>query len=107
MVTYRPKPKPSFILTGEQTAKLDRLRIAPGDIVTGAADFGPDQHIRQAIGHISEARKHLTIWEFEKFIRDHVRELGGHGFLCSIGEAILRAATIEADPSAKPPEGRY
>jgi hypothetical protein len=55
-----------------------------------------EQCIREAINLITEARKHLTIWEFQTFIRDNVKELGSHGFLCSIGQAILEGATIDA-----------
>ena len=55
--------------------------------------------VRKAISLIGEARQELTIWEFEKFIRNNVRELGSSGFLCSIGQAILDGATVEIERS--------
>ena len=67
------------------------------DAALDQADFGPDQNIRDAIRLIGEARRSLTLMEFQHFIRNNVKELGGHGFLCSIGQAILDGATIEGE----------
>ena len=55
-----------------------------------------EQQVKDAMRLIIEARRDMTIWEFECFIRDNARDLGGHGFLCSIGQAILNGATIDA-----------
>lgn len=52
--------------------------------------------VREAIGLIATARETLTIWEFEEFVRENIATLGSHGFISSIGEALTKAATIEA-----------
>jgi hypothetical protein len=65
-----------------------------------AAQIVAQEQVKQALRLISEARKELTIWEFERYIRENVRDLGSHGFLCSIGEAILKAATIQHEKTA-------
>jgi len=57
---------------------------------------GPaEEKVRQAIMLIAEARTILTIWEFEQFVRDNITSLGSHGFVASIGEAMIKGATIE------------
>lgn len=38
-----------------------------------------------------EARRHLTIWEFREAVAGHLTELGGQGFVSSIGTAITEA----------------
>lgn len=50
------------------------------------------KQIAEAFNLITESRKHLTIWEFENHIRASSTELGGKGFIESIGKAIARAA---------------
>ncbi len=76
--------------------KITKLR-REGDMLVGQADFRPGQHIKDAMRSIGEARRDLTLEEFEHFIRNNTTELGGRGFLCSIGKAILDGATIEGE----------
>jgi hypothetical protein len=47
--------------------------------------------IRGAFACFVDARKELTLWVFEEYVRENVQTLGGHGFVRSIGEAIIRA----------------
>ena len=79
-------------------SRLSKLHVHEDGTVTGVANFEPPKQIVEAIRLIGEARRHMTIWEFEAFIHGNVRTLGGHGFLCSIGKAILDGATIDAGP---------
>lgn len=48
-------------------------------------------HIKSAFRSFAEARRHLTIWEFQDHIAKNISELGGHGFIASMGEAITAA----------------
>lgn len=80
--------------TEDEHVKIRKLRFEDGAFA-GTAALKPDECIQQAIELIVEARRHLTIGEFEKYIKGHIRELGGSGFLCSIGQAILDGATID------------
>lgn len=49
-------------------------------------------NIKEAFRRFTEARRHLTIWEFQDFIAKHLNDLGSQGFVASIGEAIVAAA---------------
>ena len=59
--------------------------------------------VKDGILLIAEARRYLTIREFQDFIRDNEAQLGARGFLCSIGKAILDGATLDVTQSAKQP----
>lgn len=63
-------------------------------IRTAATDLG-EQKVKQAFRMMVEASTDLTIWEFEEFIRSNLSDLGGRGFVASIGKAIQDAATLE------------
>jgi hypothetical protein len=51
-------------------------------------------HLKTGFSHFAEARRHLTLGEFERAVTDHLESLGGQGFVASIGSAIL-AGTAE------------
>ncbi len=51
--------------------------------------------VKQAIKLLGEAREYLTAWAIEECIRENITELGGHGFINSIGSAMVKAATIK------------
>lgn len=55
-----------------------------------------EEMVREAIGLFIEARRELTLWEFEQFIRENITTLGYHGFIGSMGQAMVNAATTEA-----------
>jgi hypothetical protein len=52
-----------------------------------------EKKVAEAFRLIGEARRDLTILEFEHYIRRSLRELGSQGFVESIGRAITDAAT--------------
>jgi len=56
-------------------------------------------NIRNAFALFIEARRHLTIWEFQEALTKQITECGGHGFVASMGDAI-----IAATGRTKPPE---
>lgn len=62
-------------------------------IIRTAATERAEREIRQAFRLIGDARADLTIWEFEEFIRSNLADLGGRGYVASIGQAILHATS--------------
>lgn len=54
-----------------------------------------EEQVRGAIRIIADARTVLTIWELEEFIRENVDDLGGRGFVGSIGKAMSDGATVD------------
>lgn len=50
-------------------------------------------NIKEAFRLFGEARRHLTIWEFQDSIGKRLTELGSQGFVASIGAAIVAAAS--------------
>lgn len=50
-----------------------------------------EQLVKQALLLIAKARMELTIWEFERYVAANQNELGGNGYLASIGQAIVSA----------------
>jgi hypothetical protein len=62
--------------------------------------------IKQAFDLFIEARKEITLYGFEQYIREHISELGSSGFVESIGHAIVGAAqAAENDRQAKASKG--
>ena len=55
----------------------------------------PEQKLRNAFSAIADARRDMTIWEFERFARDQLCQGMGCGFIASIGEALVRAAEAQ------------
>lgn len=51
-----------------------------------------DEYIKSAFRCFVAARCHLTIGEFQKAVADQLKELGGQGFVASVGTAIVAAA---------------
>lgn len=49
-------------------------------------------NVKAAFASFVEARRWLTIGEFEDTVATHMKELGGRGFVVSVGGAIVAAA---------------
>lgn len=58
-----------------------------------------EARVIEAFSLIIAARNVMTIWEFERFIAEHIAGLGGAGFVRSIGDALI-IATSRTDTEA-------
>lgn len=56
--------------------------------------------LRAAFGLISDVRQTLTIWEFRDAIATNLSDLGGQGFVASIGEAIVKGASVNGQQTS-------
>lgn len=65
---------------------------------------GAEERVREAVRLIIDARRVLTMSEFEEFVRDNIADLGYHGFIGSIGQAMVNAATIEVGDLGNDPQ---
>lgn len=61
--------------------------------MTKDEQIAAESNIRNAFGLFIEARRHLTIGEFQDAIGRQIVECGGHGFVASIGQAISAAVS--------------
>jgi hypothetical protein len=57
--------------------------------------------IAAAFRSFGEARRHLTIWEFQEHVAKHLVQLGGQGFVASIGNVIVAGAAFEQKGAGK------
>jgi hypothetical protein len=51
-----------------------------------------EQHVRQAIDHLVEARREMTLFEVEAFVRSEYPPNGNGGFVASTCEAMVRGS---------------
>lgn len=59
------------------------------------------EQIKEAFRLFGQARRHLTIFEFQDAIANRLTELGSQGFVASIGAAIVAASASQQSGSTE------
>ncbi len=54
-----------------------------------------EEFIKAGFRCFTEARRHLTIWEFREATARLLTELGGRGYVASVGAAIVEASNAD------------
>jgi hypothetical protein len=66
------------------------------------SEMTPEEHVAAAFRHFGEARRDMTLWKLIEHIRYNADELGSHGFVKSIGDAIVDGASKHLEDRLNP-----
>jgi hypothetical protein len=77
----------------DQYALARRIASNVGYVLVPEAEMepSPETLVRNAFRAIADARREMTLYQFTVYVHEHLYDLGGSGFVKSIGMAVVDA----------------